>query len=181
MLQNIHESSCLGASFAVSAVFPLFAVFAAMSAERGDKANLADSAETCEDTELEEDSIEESEDVIEEELEDMATPKKKLKVMMEAHFECAPYSSLKEYMKAKELWKMVEEDGVEEALQKREESGGFTQSLAADDMQEYYRTILQWQADGYGATKKDSGGEDSKSSCGTKEDSKSSCSTKPQA
>ena len=37
----------------------------------------------------------------------MTPAAKKMKVMMDSHFEAAPYHSMKEYMKAQTLWKMV--------------------------------------------------------------------------
>jgi len=75
-----------------------------------------------------------------EEKEAKTPPKKKLKLLME----CMPYSSMKEYCKVQALWKMVGEDGIQEALKKREDAGGFSQCGPADEVMKYYKELLKW-------------------------------------
>ena len=104
---------------------------------------------------------------------EITPPKKKLKSMMEAQFEAVPYSSMKEYMKARTVWNMAEVEGVEGAVEKLENSGGFSQSsgLAADDMLKFYSEIIKWQKQQYDTMmhKGEEGSSSSSSGAGLKE------------
>ena len=51
---------------------------------------------------------------------------------------------MKEYCKVQALWKMVGEDGIEEALKKRAEAGGFSQCGPADAVMDWYKELLKW-------------------------------------
>lgn len=107
-----------------------------MSGDEGDKCNVSEVSLT--DTLAESSGDEPFEATLE-----TPAPKK-------LRSEAAPNTSMKEYNV-----NVVKEEGPDAALKRREEYGGYnvnvTQSLAADDVVQFYKEIIKWQQQGYEA------------------------------